>query len=68
MEKRPAGAHLFSPLAVKSVTLRHRNGRADLVLLARQMLRNPYWPLEAASALHQQEGFAPPVQYAWAYE
>jgi 2,4-dienoyl-CoA reductase-like NADH-dependent reductase (Old Yellow Enzyme family) len=26
-------------------------GRADLVLLARQMLREPYWPLRAARAL-----------------
>jgi 2,4-dienoyl-CoA reductase-like NADH-dependent reductase (Old Yellow Enzyme family) len=28
-----------------------RNGDADLVLLARQFLRDPYWPLHAASAL-----------------
>jgi 2,4-dienoyl-CoA reductase-like NADH-dependent reductase (Old Yellow Enzyme family) len=28
-----------------------RTGQADLVLLARAMLRNPYWPLEAARAL-----------------
>lgn len=27
------------------------NGRADLVLLARAMLRDPYWPLHAAQAL-----------------
>jgi 2,4-dienoyl-CoA reductase-like NADH-dependent reductase (Old Yellow Enzyme family) len=27
------------------------NGRADLVLLARELLRRPYWPLEAAEAL-----------------
>ena len=27
------------------------NGRADAVLLAREMLRDPYWPLHAASAL-----------------
>jgi 2,4-dienoyl-CoA reductase-like NADH-dependent reductase (Old Yellow Enzyme family) len=26
-------------------------GSADLVLLARQMLRDPYWPLHAARAL-----------------
>ncbi len=26
-------------------------GRADLVLLAREMLRDPYWPLHAAHAL-----------------
>ncbi len=28
-----------------------RNGQADLVLLAREMLRDPYWPLHAAAAL-----------------
>ncbi len=28
-----------------------RDGNADLVLLAREMLRNPYWPLHAADAL-----------------
>jgi 2,4-dienoyl-CoA reductase-like NADH-dependent reductase (Old Yellow Enzyme family) len=27
-------------------------GQADVVLLARQMLRDPYWPLHAARALH----------------
>jgi 2,4-dienoyl-CoA reductase-like NADH-dependent reductase (Old Yellow Enzyme family) len=27
-------------------------GQADVVLLARQMLRDPYWPLHAAKALH----------------
>lgn len=26
--------------------------QADVVLLARQMLRDPYWPLHAAKALH----------------
>jgi 2,4-dienoyl-CoA reductase-like NADH-dependent reductase (Old Yellow Enzyme family) len=28
-----------------------RNGRADLVLLGRELLRNPYWVLQAAQAL-----------------
>ena len=28
------------------------NGQADAVFLARQMLRDPYWPLHAARALH----------------
>jgi 2,4-dienoyl-CoA reductase-like NADH-dependent reductase (Old Yellow Enzyme family) len=28
-----------------------RNGQADLVLIARELLRNPYWPLEAAREL-----------------
>jgi 2,4-dienoyl-CoA reductase-like NADH-dependent reductase (Old Yellow Enzyme family) len=42
-----------------------REGRADLVLLARELLRQPYWPLHAARALGQE---APvPVQYERAY-
>lgn len=28
-----------------------QNGRADLILLARELLRDPYWPLRAANAL-----------------
>jgi len=39
-----------------------RSGQADMVLLARELLRNPYWPLQAAEALHQQITW--PVQYA----
>ena len=30
-----------------------REGRADVVLLARELLRDPYWPLHAADALGQ---------------
>ncbi|HEY6555099.1 MAG TPA: oxidoreductase, partial [Vicinamibacteria bacterium] len=30
-----------------------RNGQADMVFLAREMLRDPYWPLRAARAVHQ---------------
>lgn len=30
-----------------------RNGRADLVLLARELLRNPFWPQHAAKQLKQ---------------
>jgi 2,4-dienoyl-CoA reductase-like NADH-dependent reductase (Old Yellow Enzyme family) len=42
-----------------------RGGQADLVLLARELLRDPYWPLHAARRLgHEPE---PPVQYARAY-
>lgn len=42
-----------------------RNGRADVVLLARELLRDPYWPLHAARVLHQE---APvPPQYARAF-
>lgn len=41
-----------------------RNGRADLVLLAREVLRDPHWPLHAAQALHQRDKAAVPPQYA----
>jgi 2,4-dienoyl-CoA reductase-like NADH-dependent reductase (Old Yellow Enzyme family) len=42
-----------------------RNGRADLVLLGREMLRDPYWPLHAAQTLKQP---APvPPQYLRAF-
>jgi 2,4-dienoyl-CoA reductase-like NADH-dependent reductase (Old Yellow Enzyme family) len=30
-----------------------RSERADLVFLARELLRDPYWPLHAAAAVHQ---------------
>ena len=30
-----------------------RAGQADVVLLARELLRDPYWPLHAADALRQ---------------
>jgi 2,4-dienoyl-CoA reductase-like NADH-dependent reductase (Old Yellow Enzyme family) len=38
-----------------------RTGQADLVLLAREMLRDPYWPLRAARELGQPVEW--PVQY-----
>ncbi len=38
-----------------------RSGDADLVALARELLRDPYWPLHAAQALGQE--IAWPVQY-----
>ena len=38
-----------------------RNGQASLVLLAREMLRDPYWPLHAAEQLQQQVTW--PIQY-----
>lgn len=39
-----------------------RTGQADLVLLARELLRDPYWPLRAARALGAD--ITPPNQYA----
>ncbi|XGV97236.1 MAG: NADH:flavin oxidoreductase/NADH oxidase [Leptolyngbya sp. BL-A-14] len=38
-----------------------RTEQADVVLLAREMLRNPYWPLAAAKELRQEKLY--PVQY-----
>jgi len=38
-----------------------RTGQADVVLLAREMLRDPYWPLRAAETLHKPAVW--PVQY-----
>ena len=42
-----------------------RSGQADVVLLARQMLRDPYWPLHAALALGDPP--AVPTQYLRAF-
>ena len=38
-----------------------RNGRADVVALGRELLRHPYWPLDAARALGQDVAW--PKQY-----
>ncbi|MGE8077984.1 NADPH dehydrogenase NamA [Peribacillus loiseleuriae] len=38
-----------------------QNDRADLVFLARELLRNPYWPRTAAQELNAE--ITPPVQY-----
>lgn len=38
-----------------------RTGQADAVFLARELLRDPYWPLHAAKALHVDVNW--PVQY-----
>lgn len=44
-----------------------RNGRADLILLAREFLRDPYWPRLAARTLRQKDALAVPPQYARAW-
>ena len=41
------------------------SGQADLVLMAREFLRDPYFPLHAAAALGEKP--APPLQYARAF-
>jgi 2,4-dienoyl-CoA reductase-like NADH-dependent reductase (Old Yellow Enzyme family) len=38
-----------------------RNGQADMVVLARQLLRDPYWPLHAAAELRMETAW--PSQY-----
>jgi 2,4-dienoyl-CoA reductase-like NADH-dependent reductase (Old Yellow Enzyme family) len=42
-----------------------RTGQADMVLLARELLRDPYWPLRAARELGA--AFDAPVQYGRAW-
>ena len=42
-----------------------REGKADIVLLAREFLRDPYWPLHAAQTLGAV--VTPPVQYKRAF-
>jgi 2,4-dienoyl-CoA reductase-like NADH-dependent reductase (Old Yellow Enzyme family) len=42
-----------------------RAGKADIVLLAREFLRDPYFPLHAATTLGEKP--QPPLQYARAY-
>jgi 2,4-dienoyl-CoA reductase-like NADH-dependent reductase (Old Yellow Enzyme family) len=43
------------------------DGKADLIFLARELLRNPYWPLHAAAKLGRTEALGIPPQYdrAW---
>lgn len=40
-----------------------RNGRADIVLMGREMLRDPYFPLKAAHDVHQTNNLDIPPQY-----
>lgn len=44
-----------------------RSGKADVVLLARELLRDPYWPAHAARKLGQADAVPPPKQYARAW-
>ena len=44
-----------------------REGDADLVMLARAMLRDPYWPIHAAEELGHPEARRIPVQYLRAF-
>ena len=42
------------------------SGAADLVFIGREELRDPYWPIHAAQALHKQPTW--PIQYGYAVE
>jgi 2,4-dienoyl-CoA reductase-like NADH-dependent reductase (Old Yellow Enzyme family) len=48
--------HIFRP-----ITFRSANGQADLIIMARGMLNDPYWPLHAAKTLKATISW--PVQY-----
>jgi len=60
----PTGAvgMITDPVQAETIV---NTGQADMVLLAREMLRDPYWPRRAAHVLGQK--IKPPVQYerAW---
>lgn len=43
------------------------NGQADIVLIGREMLRNPHWPLKAAMVLRQSPEKLSPNQYKRSY-
>jgi len=45
-----------------------RDGQADVVLIARESLRDPYWPIHAALALGQDVSAMLPPQYARSLE
>ena len=42
-----------------------RTGQADMVFLARELLRDPHWPLRAAKELHQTIPVPPQYERAW---
>lgn len=54
-----AVGEITSPVQAESIL---RDGDADVVLLARELLRDPYWPLRAADELGANGPW--PVQYA----
>lgn len=60
----PTGAVglITSPLQAENIV---RTGQADLVFLAREFLRDPYWPRRAAKELGAE--IHPPAQYARAW-
>jgi 2,4-dienoyl-CoA reductase-like NADH-dependent reductase (Old Yellow Enzyme family) len=62
--RRQAGIHTAAVGLISDPTHADeivRNGRADLVLLAREELRDPYWPIHAARVLRHEQRV--PAQY-----
>lgn len=55
---------ITSPMQADEIV---RNGRADIVLLGRESLRDPNWPIKAAAELHQKDKAPIPVQYVRAF-
>ncbi len=53
-----AGGLIYSPQLAEEIL---QNERADLVFVGRELLRNPYWPLQAAKELR--DDITWPVQY-----
>jgi 2,4-dienoyl-CoA reductase-like NADH-dependent reductase (Old Yellow Enzyme family) len=43
-----------------------RMGQADIVFLARELLRDPYWPVHAARTLHKADKLNLPDPYQYA--
>lgn len=41
-----------------------RNGQADMIFIAREFLRDPYWPLHAAPDVHQEIAWPPQYERA----
>ena len=52
---------ITDPVQANEIVEQHR---ADIVLLAREMLRDPYWTWRAARALNMQDKLNLPLQYA----
>jgi NADPH2 dehydrogenase len=52
------GGLITSPLMAEEIL---QNERADFIFLGRELLRNPYWPLQAAKELNEELEW--PVQY-----
>jgi 2,4-dienoyl-CoA reductase-like NADH-dependent reductase (Old Yellow Enzyme family) len=58
---------IADPLQADSILT---NGRADLVLIGREFMRDPYWPIHAAAVLGEDVGKLVPAQYreAWKHQ